>query len=134
VNRQLYGGWCLGKCKPGVIPDEEGLVEAVGKSIEILGVGFCGSVRVGSCEGASLSGLDLCDEAFREEVVGVGEGGSSYVGQGGGYALCEGVGCGVGSGSKEMSRHQRHGQWGFYLSGSLSGNRGGRGPFRLSLF
>jgi len=38
VNCLLYSGWCLGKRKPGVITDREGLVEAAGEGIEIWGV------------------------------------------------------------------------------------------------
>ena len=47
--------------------------------------------------------LTFCDEAFREEAVGVGEGGSGYVWEVGRYALGKGVGGGVGSGSEEAS-------------------------------
>jgi len=72
VNCQLYSGWRLGKCKPWVISDGEGLVEAAGESVEIPGVGFRGGVGVGVREGDSASVVDLCDEALREEAVGLG--------------------------------------------------------------
>jgi len=38
VNCQLYSGWRLGKRKPGIVPDGEGLVEAAGESIKVGGV------------------------------------------------------------------------------------------------
>ena len=85
MNCQLYRGWCLGKHKPGVIPDREGLVDPAGETIQIQGLGFSGGVGVGSCEGDGASVLDLCDEALWEEAVGVGEGGPSYFGEGGSY-------------------------------------------------
>jgi len=88
VNCQLYSGWRLGKRKPGIVPDGEGLVEAVGESIEIRGVGFHGGVGVAACEGDSALIVAFCDEAFRKEAVGFSVGGSSYIGEGGGYALC----------------------------------------------
>jgi len=105
VNCQLYSGWHLGKCKPGVMPDRKGPVEAVGESIEVLSVGFRGGVGVGSGKGDGTSVVDLqvCDESLQEEAVGVGEGGRGYVGEGGSYALCKGVGSGVGSGGEETS-------------------------------
>jgi len=103
VNCQLYSGWRLGKRKPGVIPDREGLVEAAGEGIEVGGVSLRWGVGVGARRGDSASVVDLCDETFWEEAVGVGEGGSSYVWEGGGYALGKGVGGGVGSGSEEAS-------------------------------
>ena len=84
MNRQLYSDWCLGKRKPGVIPDGEGLVEAAGESIEIWGVGFSWGIGDGACEGDSASVIDLCDEALFVETVALSEGGSSYVGEGGG--------------------------------------------------
>ena len=79
VNCQLNSGWRLGKCEPGVNSGGEGLVEAAGESIKIEGLGFCESVWVGACQGDSASVVDLCDEAFREETVGLTNGGSSYV-------------------------------------------------------
>jgi len=103
VNCELYSSWRLGKGKPGVITDGKGMVEAAGKIIEIRSVGFCRGVRVGACEGNSASVVDLCDEGFREEGVGLGEGSSSYVWEGGGYALGKGVGGGVGCGREEMA-------------------------------
>jgi len=103
VNCQLYSGWRLGKRKPGVIPDGEGLVEVAGEGIEIRGVGLCWGVGVGARKGDSATVVNFCDEALREEAVGIGEGGGSYVGEGGGYALGKGMGGGVGSGSEEAS-------------------------------
>jgi len=79
VNCQLYSRWHLGKRKPGVITDWEGLVEAAGEGIEVWGVGLGWGVGVGARKGNSPSVVDLCDEAFGEEAVGVGEGGSGYV-------------------------------------------------------
>jgi len=103
VNYQLYRGWRLGKLKSGIVSDGEGLVEATGESIELRGVGFSWCVRVGACEGDSASVIDLWDETLREEARGFGEAGSSYVGEGGGYILCKGVGSGFRSGGKETS-------------------------------
>jgi len=103
VNCQLYSGWRLGKRKPGVIPDWEGLVEAAGESIEVRGVGVGGGVGVGSSEGDGASVVDFGDKTFWEDAVGFREGGSSDIGEGGGYALGKGVGCGVGSTSEEAS-------------------------------
>jgi len=87
VNCQLYSGWRLGKRKPGIIPDGEGLVEAAGESIEVGPVGLCGGVGVGACEGNSTSAVDLGDEALGEEAIGVGEGGGGDVREGSSYAL-----------------------------------------------
>jgi len=103
VNCQLYSGWRLGKRKPGIVPDGDGLVEAAGESIEVWGVGFGGGVGVGPSEGDGASVIDPSDEAFWEEAVGFREGGSSNIGEGGGYALGKGVGRGVGSRSEESS-------------------------------
>jgi len=103
VNCQLYSGWCLGKRKPRVITDGEGLVDAAGEGIEVWGVRLCWGVGVGAREGNSTSIINLCDEAFREEAVRLGEGGGSYVLEGGGYALGKGVGSGFGSGGEEGS-------------------------------
>ena len=103
VNCPLYSGWRLGKRKPGVITEREGLVEAAGESMEIWDVGFCPGVGVSTREGDSASGVDLCDETFWEEAVGVGVRGSSYVREGGSYALSKGMGSGVGSGGEETS-------------------------------
>jgi len=64
VNCQLYSGWHLGKRKPGIVSDGEGLVEAAGESIEVRGLGFCCGVGVGACEGDSASVVNLSDEAF----------------------------------------------------------------------
>ena len=66
VNCQLYRGWCLGKHKPRIFPDGEGLVEAVGERIESWGLGLCGGVRVSAGEGASSSVVDLGDKALEE--------------------------------------------------------------------
>jgi len=74
-----------------------------GESIEVRSVGFRVGVGVGAREGDSPSVVALCDEAFREQVVGLGEGGSSYVREGGGYALCQGIGSGIGSCSEKKS-------------------------------
>ena len=103
MNCQLYSGWRLGKRKPGVVPDGEGLVEAVGESIEVWGVGFGAGVGVSSSGGDGCSVVDFGDEALWEEAVGLREGGSSNIGEDGGYALDKGVGCGVGSRSEESS-------------------------------
>ena len=84
VNCQLYSGWRLGRRKPVVITDGEGLVEAAGEGIEVWGVRLYWRVGVGAREGNSAAVIDLCDEAFREEGVGLGEGGGSYVWEGGG--------------------------------------------------
>jgi len=65
VNCSLYGGWRLGKRKPGVIADGEGLVEAVGESIEVGGVGLCGGVGVGAGESDGALVVYLSDKAFR---------------------------------------------------------------------
>ena len=103
MNCQLYSGWRLGKRKPGVIPNGEGLVETAGESIEVRGVGLRRGVGVGSGKGDGVSVIDLGDEAFWEEAVGFREGGSSNIREGGGYTLGKGVGCGVGSRSQEWS-------------------------------
>ena len=87
MNCQLYSGWRLGKRKPGIVPDGEGLVEVAGESIEVGGIGFCGGVGVGASKGDGTSAVDLSDEAFGEEAIGVGEGGGSDVREGSGYAL-----------------------------------------------
>ena len=106
MNCQLYSGWCLGKRKPGVIPDGEGLVEAVGESIEVRGVRFSLGVGVGARERDRALVVDLSDKSFWEETVGFCENGSSYVREEGSYALSKGLRSGVGSGSEEMSRGQ----------------------------
>jgi len=103
VNCQLYSGWRLGKCKPGVITDGEGLVKAAGEGIEVWGVSLCRGVGVGASERNSASVVNLCDEAVRKEAVGVSEGGGSYVWEGGCYALGKGLRGGVGSGGEETS-------------------------------
>jgi len=86
VNCQLSSGWRLGKRKPWVITNGEGLVEAAGEGIEVRGVGLGCGVGVGARKGNIASVVDLCDETFWEEIVGVGEGGSGYVLEGGRYA------------------------------------------------
>jgi len=73
VNCQQYSGWRLGKRKPGVIPDGEGLVEAVDECIEVRGVGLSRGVRVGSGEGDGASVIDFGDEALWEEALGFRE-------------------------------------------------------------
>ena len=103
MNCQLYSGWRRGKRKPGLVSDGEELVEAAGESIEVRGLGLSWGVRISARERDSASAVDLCDEAFWEEAVGLGEGGRGYVREGGGYALCKGVGSGFGSGSEETS-------------------------------
>jgi len=55
-------------------------------SIQVCGVGLWGDVWVGFCEGDCASVVDHCDESLWEQAVGVGEGCSSYVSAGGGYA------------------------------------------------
>jgi len=95
VNCQLYSGWRPGKCKPGIVPDGEGLVEAAGESIKVGGIGVCGGVGVGSGEGDSTSVVNLRDEAIGEEAVEVSEGRGSDVGKGSDYATCKGVGNGL---------------------------------------
>ena len=64
MNCQLYSGWRLGKRKPGIISDGEGLVEAAGESIEIGGVGLRRGVGVGSGEGDCASVFDLAIKPF----------------------------------------------------------------------
>ena len=86
MNCQLCRGWRLGKRKPGILSDGEGLVEAAGESSEVQGVGLGWGLRVSAREGEGASVVDLTDEPFWEEAVGLGEGGSSYVREGGGYA------------------------------------------------
>jgi len=103
VHCQLYSGRRLGKCKPGIVPDGEGLVKSAGEGIEVRGVGFCGGGGVGSGMGNGASVVDLGDEAFWKEAVRFRKSGSSNVREGGGYSLSKGMGCGVGSGSDESS-------------------------------
>jgi len=103
VNCPLYSGWRLGKGKPGIFPDGEGQVEAAGERIEVRGVGLSWGVRIGAREGDGAQVINLRDVAFREEAVGLGEGCSGYVGEGGGYALSKGLGSGSGSGAEETS-------------------------------
>ena len=67
MNCQLYSGWRLGKRKPGVITDGEGLVEAAGEGIEIRGVRLGWGVGVSAREGNSASVVDLCDETLWED-------------------------------------------------------------------
>jgi len=64
VNCQLYSGSRLGKRKPGIVTDGEGLVEAAGESNKVWGVAFSPCVRVGACEGDRASVVNLSDEAF----------------------------------------------------------------------
>jgi len=71
VNRQLYSGWRLGKRKPGVNTNGEGLVEAAGECSEVWGVGLGWGVRVSARKGNSASVVNLGDQAFWEEAVGV---------------------------------------------------------------
>ena len=91
----MYSGWPLSKRKPELIRDGEGLVKAVGESIEVRGVGLCWYGRVGARAGKGSSVVNLCNEALWEERVGFGEGCISYVGEGGDYVLCKGVRYGV---------------------------------------
>lgn len=106
VNCPEYRGSDLGKRKPVVISKGEGIVEAVGESNEVHGVGFSWRVGVGSCERDSILVVDLCDEALREETGGVCEGGSSYMEEGGSYSVCKGVGSAFRSGSKKHLQAQ----------------------------
>ena len=64
MNCQLYSSWRLGTCKPGVVPDREGLVEAAGASIKVWRVRLCPGVGVSAGKGVSASVIDLSDEAF----------------------------------------------------------------------
>jgi len=110
----MYSGWRLGKRKPEVVTDGEGLVEAAGESIEIWGVRFRGSVRVGSGEGDNASVISLCNEAFSKEAVAFGESGGGYVREAGRYAICKGMGSGVSFGGEKAScgQHQENvGAW-----------------------
>ena len=79
------------------------MVEPTGEGIEIRGVRLGWGVGVRARKGNSASVVDLCDEALREEAVGVGEGGSGYVLKGGSHALGKGMVGGVGSGGEETS-------------------------------
>ena len=103
VNCQLYSGWRLGKGKPGVIPNGEGLVEEAGESIEVGGIGVRSSVGVGARKRNCTTVVDLRNEALWVEAVRVDEGGGSDVGEGAGYVLCKGVGNVVGSRSEKGS-------------------------------
>jgi len=103
VNCQLFGGWRLGKCKPGVITGGEGLVEPAGECIEMRGIGFCWGVWVSPSMGDRAAVVDLSEETFWEEAVRFGESGGGYVWEGGGYALGKGLGGGAGSGGEEAS-------------------------------
>jgi len=67
VNCQLYTGWPLGKRKPGIVSDGEGLIEAAGASIEVRGVGLSYRVWVKAPEGDGGSVVHLCNETFWEE-------------------------------------------------------------------
>ena len=127
MNCQLYSGWCLGKRKPGIVSDGEGLVEAMGDSTEVGDVGFSWGVWIGACEGDSAWVVDLCDEKFREEGVGVGEGGCCFVREGGGYPWCMGVGSGFRSAGEETSGGQGEGRQGFYLVVPISRHLCGQG-------
>jgi len=104
VNCPLYTGWHLGKRKPGVIPDGEGLVQAAGVSIEVWGVGLCWSVGISAGKSDCTSVIDFGYKVFRQEAVRLGEGGGTDVGQGSSDALCEGVLGGVCSSSEEAPR------------------------------
>jgi len=64
VNCQLCSRCRLGKRKPGVITDGEGLVEAAGESIEVWGVARCWGVEVGARKRNRASVVDFCDETF----------------------------------------------------------------------
>jgi len=101
VNCQLYSGWRLGKRKPGIVPDGEGLVEAAEESFEVWSVGFGRRVRIRAGKRNGTSVVHLGYEAFGEEAVGVGKGGGSDVGKGSSYALCEDVRGWVCSSSEE---------------------------------
>ena len=133
MNCQHYSGWPLAKRKPGVISDGEGLVEAPGECIEVGCVGLYWGVGIGAREGDSSSVVNLYDETFLEEAIGLSEGSSSYVWEGGGYALSKGVGSGVGSGRGATSGGQGEGQQGFQLLVPISRYLGSRGYFRSFL-
>jgi len=77
------------------------MFEAGGESLDIPGIGLCRGVGVLAREGDSTSVVNLCEEVFWEETVGFGVGGSSYVGQGGGYGLCKGIGAGLDPAAKK---------------------------------
>ena len=133
MNCQPYSGWRLGKRKPGVITDRDGLVEAAGEGIEVRGVRLRWGVGVGASKGNSASVVDSRDDPFREEAVGLGEGGSGYVWEGGGYALGKGVGGGVGSGSEEASWGLGEGRRGLHLVVPISRYLCSRGSFHFLL-
>ena len=109
------------------------MVERAGLSIEVRGLGLCVGVGVGSYGGDGASVVELCKEAPWEETVGVGEGGSSYVREGGSYRVCKGVGSGVGSSGEKTARGPVEGQWGFNRSGPISRHLCSRGLLGLSL-
>jgi len=70
MNCQLYSSWRLGKRKPGIITDGEGLVDSAGEGIEVRGVGLCGGVGICPGKGDGTSVIDLSDQAFWKEPVG----------------------------------------------------------------
>ena len=71
MNCQLYSGWREGKRKPGIGPCGEELIEAVGESIEVRGVGAGRGVGVRDGEGYGTSVIAFGEKAFGEEAVGV---------------------------------------------------------------
>jgi len=127
-------GWRLGKRKPGIVPDGEGLVEAAGESIEVQGVGLCRGVGFAAGEGDGASVIDLSDKALRDERVGFREGGSSYVGEGGGSAFCNVMRCRVGTSSEESSLGLGEVRWGFCFSVPVSRHFCSQGCFGLPFF
>ena len=60
MDRQLHSCWRLGKRKPGIVSDGEGLVEAAGESIEVRGVGFSWGVGVSASEGDGVWVVNFC--------------------------------------------------------------------------
>jgi len=77
------------------------MVDRAGESIEVWGVAFCRGIRIRAGEIDGTSVVDLGYEAFMEDAVGVGKGGSSDVRKGSGYELCKGMWGGVCSDTEE---------------------------------
>ena len=86
MNCQLYSGRREGERKPGVRHSGEGLVEAVGESIEVGRVGASGGVGVSDDEGYSAFIIYLGKETLGQEAVGIREGGGNNVREGYGDA------------------------------------------------
>jgi len=79
----------------GLSPTGKEWFEVAGETIEIRGVGICWGVGVGARERYRASLVDLGDQALWEEPVRFGDGGGSYVGEGGSYAWGKAVGAGL---------------------------------------